>query len=162
DNMGNTTVIRQGDIQVMSAGTGVVHSEKNKHADRPVKFLQIWVFPDERGVTPRYDQVSMDTNGETDRWQTVLTSQADSQPGTVWIHQDARFHIGSFSAGTAQEYKLSGTDRGVYLFVLEGSAEVGGQDLSRRDGLGVTDTDTFSLTAGPEGARILAMEVPMN
>ncbi|WP_116106117.1 pirin family protein [Lewinella sp. IMCC34191] len=162
DNMGNTTVIREGDIQVMSAGSGVVHSEKNKHADRPVKFLQIWLFPNERGVTPRYDQVSMDTRAEVDSWQTVLTSQDDSQPGTVWIHQDARFRIGRFSADSTHTYELSGAGRGVYLFVLEGSAEVDGQALSRRDGLGISDTTTFSVKVGADGARILAMEVPMN
>ncbi|PPK88017.1 hypothetical protein CLV84_0980 [Neolewinella xylanilytica] len=161
DNMGNTTVIREGDIQVMSAGTGVVHSEKNKHADRPVKFLQIWVFPDRRDVAPRYDQVTIDPAGEADAWQTVLTSRDDAEPGTVWIHQDARFSIGKFAPGAETSYALRAADRGVYFFVLEGGAEVAGKQLGRRDGLGVTDTDALPVIAGSEGARILAMEVPL-
>ncbi|CAH0999011.1 Quercetin 2,3-dioxygenase [Neolewinella maritima] len=162
DSMGNTTVIRQGDIQVMSAGTGVVHSEKNKHADREVKFLQIWVFPNARNVTPRYDQLAMDADKETNAWQQVLAPQAAAVAGTVWIHQDAYFSIGRFDAGTHTDYTFNKAGHGVYLFILEGSAEVDGQQLGTRDGLGVTATERFTLIAGPEGARVLAMEVPMN
>ena len=162
DNMGNKTVIREGDIQVMSAGTGVVHSEKNKHADRPVKFLQIWVFPDQRDVNPRYDQVQLPETAAVDEWQTVLTSEAEATAGAVWIHQDARFRIGRFTAGAVREYQNIKPGHGVYLFVLEGSIRVADQDVGRRDGLGITDASGFSLTAGDRGARVLAMEVPMN
>ena len=159
DSMGNTTVIKEGDIQVMSAGTGVVHSEKNRNLDKDVKFLQIWVFPDKRNVEPRYDQIQMDAAKEHNQWHQVLAPEA--REGAVWIHQDAYFSIGRFDAGTETEYTFNKPGHGVYLFVLEGSATVDGQDLGRRDGLGVTATDNFSLAAGPEGARILAMEVPM-
>ncbi len=162
DNMGNTTVIREGDIQVMSAGTGVVHSEKNRNLDKAVKFLQIWVFPDRRDVEPRYDQVTMDTSGERNNWQTVLTSKAEAKPGTVWIHQDARFSIGRFAAGATTTYQLGKPGRGVYLFLLEGTAEVNGQKLQRRDGFGITATEAFTLTAGSAGTRVLAMELPIN
>lgn len=158
DSMGNTTVIREGDIQVMSAGTGVVHSEKNRNGDRPVKFLQIWVFPRERDVEPRYDQIRMDPALEDGRWQEVVTPRP--QPGAVWMHQDAYFSLGRFSAGEAT-YRLHGDGQGVYLFVLEGSATVGGHSLGRRDGLGVTDTEEFTVTPGPSGVRLLALEVPM-
>ena len=160
DNMGNKTVIREGDIQVMSAGTGVVHSEKNKNADRPVRFLQIWLFPNERNVTPRYDQVRIDTKG--DGWQTVLTSREEATEGSVWIHQDARFRIGRLAAGSRHTYSGVKEGHGTYLFVLEGSAELNGRTLDRRDGIGITGVREFDLTVGPEGARILAMEVPMN
>jgi redox-sensitive bicupin YhaK (pirin superfamily) len=160
DNMGNKTIIREGDIQVMSAGTGVVHSEKNRNLDRDVKFLQIWVFPDKRNVEPRYDQIKMDTERERNQWAHVLRPEAGE--GSVWIHQDAYFSIGRFDAGTEVEYTLNRPGHGVYLFVLEGGAEVSGQQLSHRDGLGVWDTDSFALKIGKDGARILAMEVPMN
>ena len=160
DDMGNRTVIKEGDIQVMSAGTGVVHSEKNHNNDREVKFLQIWLFPNKRNVEPRYDQISMDTSLEHNQWHKVLTPKPTE--GTVWIHQDAYFSIGRFDAGTETKYILNQPGHGVYLFLLEGSATVDGQELDRRDGLGVTDTREFSLTTGPEGARILAMEVPMS
>ena len=159
DSMGNTTVIKEGDIQVMSAGTGVGHSEKNKNLDKEVKFLQIWVFPDKRNVEPRYDQIAMDESKERNAWHQVLAPRP--QEGAVWIHQDAYFSIGRFDAGKETTYTFNRPGHGVYLFILEGSATVDGKALGRRDGLGVTATDTFTLTAGAEGARILAMEVPM-
>ena len=162
DSMGNTTVIKEGDIQVMSAGTGVVHSEKNRHTDRDVKFLQIWVFPDRRNVEPRYDQIHMDETRERNTWHQVLTPKDAGVEGAVWIHQDAYFSIGRLDAGKTIDYTFNKPGHGVYLFVLEGSAEVDGQQLGRRDGLGVTATETFAVTAGDAGARILAMEVPMN
>ena len=163
DNMGNKTVIREGDIQVMSAGTGVIHSEKNKNADRPVHFLQIWLFPNERDVTPRYDQVRIAPAGEAAHgWQTVLTSREEATDGAVWIHQDARFRIGTLAPNSRDSYSGIKAGHGVYLFVLEGSAELDGRTLARRDGVGITGAEEFHLTAGSEGARILAMEVPMN
>ncbi|THH36339.1 pirin family protein [Neolewinella litorea] len=160
DSMGNTTVIREGDVQVMSAGTGVVHSEKNHHPDRPVKFLQIWVFPRERNVEPRYDQVRIDPAGEADRWQEIVTPEP--REGAVWVHQDAYFSIGRFTADGNTQYKVHRPGNGVYLFVLEGAAEVAGQTLGRRDALGITEADEFPVAIGPDGARILALEVPMN
>jgi len=160
DNMGNKTVIREGDIQVMSAGTGVVHSEKNHNTDREVKLLQIWLFPNKRNVEPRYDQISMDAEQEHNQWNRVLTPEPTD--GAVWIHQDAYFSIGRFDADKETTYVFNKPGHGVYLFVLEGSATVDGQELSRRDGLGVTDTKGFTVAAGPQGARILAMEVPMS
>jgi len=160
DDMGNEAVIKEGDIQVMSAGTGVVHSEKNHNKDRKVKLLQIWLFPNKRNVEPRYDQISMDAKQEHNRWNRVLTPEPTD--GAVWIHQDAYFSIGRFDAGTETEYVLNEPGHGVYLFVLEGSATVAGQKLGRRDGLGITDTKEFTVAAGPQGARILAMEVPMS
>lgn len=160
DSMGNTTVIKQGDIQVMSAGTGVVHSEKNKNSDRDVKFLQIWLFPKERNVEPRYDQITLDPTKEDNQWYQVLGPEPAE--GQVWIHQDAYFSLGRFDAGKEVTYTLNQPGHGVYLFVLEGSAEVADHRLGRRDGLGITDTEEFTLTFGDEGARILAMEIPLS
>ncbi|MBB4080181.1 hypothetical protein GGR28_002811 [Lewinella aquimaris] len=159
DNMGNTTVIRAGDIQVMSAGTGVVHSEKNRNRDRDVKFLQIWVIPNRRDVRPRYEQITMDSQREANAWNRVLGPEPGE--GAVWIHQDAYFSIGRFASDTATTYSLNRPGHGVYFFILEGSATVEGQDVGHRDGLGIIDATTIKLTAGPAGVRILAMEVPM-
>ncbi|MCP9236735.1 pirin family protein [Lewinella sp. JB7] len=160
DNMGNTTVIWEGDIQVMSAGTGVVHSEKNGNTDREVKFLQIWVFPDRRNVTPRYQQVAMNPQDEVNAWNQVLGPEP--REGAVWIHQDAYFSIGRFDPTTTASYVLQREGHGVYFFVLEGGGHIGAQAVGRRDGLGVEAATTIELTAGREGMRVLAMEVPMS
>ena len=159
DSMGNKAVIKEGDIQVMSAGTGVAHSEKNRNQDQQVKFLQIWLFPNKRNVEPRYDQLAMDTAKEDNQWHQVLSPNPDDEG--VWIHQDAWFHIGRFDAGKTTTYRLKDAANGVYAFLLEGSATIGGQSLKRRDGLGITDTDSFEVAIGSEGARVLLMEVPM-
>lgn len=157
DSMGNKAVIKKGEIQVMSAGTGVAHSEYNKNRDAEVKFLQIWVFPNKRNVQPRYDQIKIDETVRN-QWQQILSPNPDD--AGVWIHQDAWFHIGRLDNTTSLEYKVKKEGNGVYIFVLEGSAEVNGQQLDRRDGLGVWNTDGFQLTAIGE-AEILLMEVPM-
>jgi hypothetical protein len=159
DSMGNVTVIRKGDLQVMSAGTGVSHSEYNKNSDREVKFLQIWVFPDKKGVSPRYDQISLkDIQKENELYQ-VLSPEKDDQG--VWIHQDAWFHLGTFTGNVSTSYSLKKEGNGVYAFVLEGEVEVEGHQLGSRDGLGIWDTKEIQLKAHPE-SRILLMEVPMD
>lgn len=104
DSMGNTAVIKKGDIQVMSAGTGIYHSEFNKNKDRLTKFLQIWVYPNKRNVTPRYDQISLDEKDRHNKLQQILSPNPDD--AGVWIHQDAWFHLGKFDKGFATEYKL--------------------------------------------------------
>ena len=159
DSMGNVAVIREGDIQVMSAGTGVTHSEKNRNKDQQVKFLQIWVHPRERNVAPRYDQQPIDPAREHNTFLQVLSPNPDDEG--VWIHQDAWFHLGRLDPGTTVEYALKKPGNGVYLFLLEGSATAAGQPLATRDGLGVTETDRIGVTAGAAGARVLLMEVPV-
>ncbi|MES2800424.1 MAG: pirin family protein [Bacteroidota bacterium] len=159
DSMGNTTVIKQGDIQVMSAGTGIQHSEYNKNKDKEVKFLQIWLFPNKRDVTPRYDQISItDLEKKNDFYQ-VLSPSADDQG--VWIHQDAWFHLGTFENEIETSYELKGKGTGVYLFVLEGAVEVEGQQLEKRDGFGIWDVEKINLKSVSE-SRVLLMEVPMS
>ena len=157
DSMGNRTTIKAGDVQVMSAGTGVRHSEKNAHLDRPVKFLQIWMFPDAGDVEPRYDQIAVEPIAG--QWTQVLSPDRDD--AGVWVHQRAWWSIGNFSAGQSVAYRLHapGTN-GVYLFVLEGEGAVGEQALRRRDGLGLTGVDAVTWTAETDG-RVLLMEVPM-
>lgn len=158
DNMGNKAVIQPNDVQVMSAGTGVAHSEKNHHPDQPVEFLQIWVIPKQRGVRPRYDQQSFSPAERHNRLQQVLSPNPDDEG--VWVHQDAWFHRGRLDAGFSTEYQLKQAGNGVYAFVLEGDVTINGQALHRRDGLGVWDTDQLSIQAD-SAAELLLMEVPM-
>ncbi len=159
DSMGNTAVIKEGDVQVLSAGTGIFHSEFNKNKDKAVKFLQIWVFPREKNVTPRYDQVSIKDLEKHNEFYQVLSPEKEG-PG-VWVHQDAWFHLGTFDKGKEVQYDIHKEGNGVYAFILEGEAEINGQKLSRRDGFGVWDTSLFKIKTQP-GSRILLMEVPMN
>ena len=158
DSMGNRTVIRAGDVQVMSAGTGVRHSEMNANGDREVKFLQIWMFPNARDVEPRYDQITVEPEAGT--WTQVLSPDEDD--AGVWVHQNAWWSIGAFAAGQTVDYRLHDpANNGVYLFVLEGEGRVGEQALGRRDGLGLSGLDGFAYEATAEG-RVLLMEVPMS
>jgi redox-sensitive bicupin YhaK (pirin superfamily) len=157
DSMGNKTVIREGDVQIMSAGTGVMHSEKNHNADEEVRFLQIWVFPNERDLTPSYGQLSMDLADQKNTLQCVVSP--DGKEG-VQIHQQAWFHIGQLSAGWNDRYNLHGSGQGVYAMVLEGEATVAGQSLSRRDALGIWNVEDVNIEAN-EDTRLLLIEVPM-
>lgn len=158
DSMGNSTVIKQGDVQVMSAGTGVFHSEYNKNEDKEVKFLQIWLLPKEKNVSPRYDQVSLDSIASKDQLYQILSPDKNSQG--VWIHQDAWFHMGDYSLEKDQSYSIRKKGNGVYAFVLEGEMEIEGESLGSRDAIGIWDTDKIVFKAGAN-SRILLMEVPM-
>ena len=158
DSMGNTTVIQHGDIQVMSAGTGVYHSEYNKNMDQPVKFLQIWVIPNKHGVTPRYDQITLNVNDRHNKLQQILSPNPED--AGVWIHQDAWFHLAQFDAGFQSSYTLKQSGNGLYVFVLSGDVHVAGQALHTRDGLGIWDTTQVEIVAD-SAAEFLLMEVPM-
>ncbi len=159
DSMGNTTVIKEGDIQVMSAGTGIYHSEYNKNKDQAVKFLQIWVFPNKKNVTPRYDQITLDVNDRYNKLQQILSPNADD--AGVWIYQDAWFHMGNFDKGVTATYDVKNQGNGVYAFVLKGSFKIAGFEVNQRDGFGIWDTDQFELEATTEDSQILLMDVPM-
>ena len=159
DSMGNVAVIRKGEIQVMSAGTGIFHSEYNRNADKETQFLQIWVIPNKRNVTPRYDQISITDIAKEDELYQILSPNPDDQG--VWIHQQAWFHLGDLSEGWTGSYKLKGEDTGVYFFVLEGEVTVAGQKLNKRDGFGVSETTEIDITANSE-AQLLIMEVAMH
>jgi redox-sensitive bicupin YhaK (pirin superfamily) len=159
DSMGNHTVIKHGDIQVMSAGTGVKHSEMNHNKDKPVKFLQIWVIPNKKDVTPRYDQITLDPANRINKLEQILSPNADD--AGVWIHQDAWFHIGKFDLDFKTNYNVKKAGNGMYAFVLYGAFELAGQQLNERDALGITDFDQFELKALTKDAEILLMELPM-
>lgn len=158
DSLGNQAIIRQHDVQVMSAGTGVAHSEKNHSHRDPVKFLQIWVFPRERGVAPRYAQQSFAPADRHNRLQQVVSPTAAEGP--VWINQDAWFHLGSLDQGITTDYQLKKPGNGVYAFVLEGDVTINGQALHRRDGLGLWELEQLAIKAD-SAAELLLMEVPM-
>lgn len=158
DSMGNVAVIKAGEIQVMSAGTGIYHAEYNKDPNQPVKFLQIWVFPNKRDVQPRYDQIKLDIEDKPNVLHQVLSP--DPNDAGVWVHQDAWFHMGRFDKGTSTSYKLKKDGNGIYFFVLDGSFRVNEQELGARDGFGIWNVQEVTLEA-TSGAQILIMEVPM-
>lgn len=159
DSMGNTAVIRSGDIQVMSAGTGIMHSEFNKNSDQLVKFLQIWIYPKKRNVTPRYDQITLDKAKGHNQFQQILSPNADDEG--VWIHQDAWFHLGTFDQNKETHYQIRKKGNGVYVFILKGSAQIGNETVEERDGFGIWDIQEITIKALKEGTEILLMEVPM-
>jgi len=158
DSMGNTEVIREGEIQVMSAGTGVYHSEYNKNADKEINLLQLWIFPNKRNVEPRYAQIPIRSLHQKNEPFQILSPNADDQG--VWIHQNAWIHMLDMDAEHAVYYDLKEEGNGVYAFVIEGEVEIGEHLLSKRDALGITETATFELVAHQD-AQILLIEVPM-
>ena len=158
DSMGNKTVIRNGDIQVMSAGTGIQHSEYNKNKDSQVKFLQIWVIPNQQNVTPRYDQITLNPADRKNKLQQILSPNPEDEG--VWIHQDAWFHLGQFDQGFSTTYTIKKKGNGVYAFVLKGNLIINGQELNTRDGFGLWNIDTIEIKASSD-AEILLMEVPV-
>jgi quercetin 2,3-dioxygenase len=159
DSMGNVAVIRHGDVQVMSAGTGIYHSEFNKNSDQRVKFLQIWVFPNKRDVTPRYGQITLNINERHNKLQQILSPDPDDHG--VWIYQDAWFYLGRFDKGFSVDHRIKKSGNGFYIFVLSGDFTIDRIDLNTRDGLGIWDTEKISLTANSPDAEVLVMEVPM-
>lgn len=158
DSMGNVATIKAGEIQVMSAGTGIYHSEYNADPKNPAKFLQIWLFPNKRNVSPRYDQILLDDANKRNELIQILSPNADD--AGVWIYQNAWFNLGRFDSDTTQTYQFHQKGNGVYVFVLKGQIEVNGQALTTRDGLGIWETDSFELKATTD-AEFLLMEVPM-
>lgn len=159
DSMGNKQVIKQGDVQVMSAGTGIQHSEKNRNHDQEVRFFQIWVFPKERNIAPRYDQKHFSEEEKKNTLLTVVSPLGSNDPG-VQIHQDAWFSLGNLDKDLRLSYELHSKKNGVYVFLIEGEASINGERLQRRDGLAVTDTGSLSIEAHSD-ASILVMEVPV-
>ena len=158
DNMGNGTIIKNGDIQVMSAGTGITHSEFNANKGEYCKLLQIWLFPNKRNVTPRYDQIATRSLAKENSLYQVLSPNKDDDG--VWIHQNAWFNIGEYDKPTTETYSLHKKENGVYLFVIEGKLNIDNHSLEKRDGYGTWDTDEIEFTA-EKSSKVLLMELPM-
>lgn len=158
DTLGSKHVIRKGDIQVMSAGAGLYHSEKNDSSTKEVRFLQIWMFPNARNVSPRYDQSSYTTEELKNNLCQILSPNPNDEG--VWVHQNAWFHLGVLDKGFKTTYTLKDANNGVYAFVLEGDVTIAGQVLNKRDGFGIWDTKSITIQAD-SNVQLLLMEVPM-
>lgn len=159
DSMNNVAVIKSGDIQVMSAGTGIYHSEYNKSEDKLVKFLQIWMFPNKKNVTPRYDQITLNLADRHNNLQQILSPSKDDSG--VWVHQDAWFSIGKFDKDFLLKYQTKRKENVVYIFVLKGDLIINNTSVNTRDGIGLTNIENFNIKALTQDAEILVMDVPM-
>lgn len=159
DSMGNSGIIKAGDVQVMSAGTGIFHSEFNANKDKPVGLFQIWVFSNKKNVEPRYEQMTMTFLDSKNKFEQIVSPKKDDEG--LWIYQDAWFNIGSFDEGIKETYKIKKSGNGVFAMVIEGEFEIAGQNLSRRDGLGIWETESIEITSKSSDSRILLMDIPM-
>jgi quercetin 2,3-dioxygenase len=158
DSMGNAETIKSGDVQVMSAGTGVQHSEFNPNADKQTKLLQIWVFPKVRNVTPRYQQITLKPEDRNNKFQQILSPNPDDDG--AWIYQDAWFHLGKFDKDLTLEYTIKKEGNGVYAFVIKGDVNINGEKLETRDALGIWNTEKLDIQV-TKGAEVLLLEIPM-
>jgi redox-sensitive bicupin YhaK (pirin superfamily) len=159
DSTGGNGLIKSGDVQIMSAGTGVQHSEFNASKTEAVNLFQLWVFPKKKNITPRYDQRNFSTTDRINKWKFVV-SPNETDNG-LWINQDARFALTKLEAGKELTYNNAFKGNGVFLVVINGFAKVNGVELSKRDALGIYDTDSFTVTT-TEDTELLAVEIPMN
>lgn len=160
DSMGNKAIIKEGEIQAMSAGTGIFHSEYNASKTDEVKFLQIWIFPREKDVTPRYDQILLPDLSKANTLHQVLSPNPND--AGIWVHQDTWFNMGTFDQGKSQSYGVQKSDNGVYAFVIDGSFEIEGQKLGKRDAIGLWETEKIDFKSLEAGSRLLLIDVPMN
>lgn len=159
DSMGNVGVIRKGEVQVMSAGTGVTHSEYNKNKDKPVAFLQIWIFPDSQNLEPRYDSVKIDHSKAYNEFMPIVVPRGEK--GGAWINQDAWISIANIEKGSSAEYALKNPSHGIYIFVITGSVDVEGTKLEPRDGMGVSEVERITVEADSV-SEVIIIEVPMS
>ena len=160
DSMGNEGVIRFGEVQVMSAGTGIQHSEMNASQNDLAKTLQLWVFPDKEDVTPRYDQKSFDIENQINKFVTIVSPKDKNDGNALWIYQQTFFNLGIFEKDTSITYKVNIPENGVYLFLIEGEIEVDNQILKTRDAIGIIDFEQFEIKINSK-SKILLIEVPM-
>ena len=160
DSMGNEGVIRFGEVQVMSAGTGIQHSEMNASQNDLAKTLQLWVFPDKEDVTPRYDQKSFDIENQINKFVTIVSPKDKNDGNALWVYQQTFFNLGIFEKDTSITYKVNIPENGVYLFLIEGEIEVDNQILKTRDAIGIIDFEQFEIKINSK-SKILLIEVPM-
>lgn len=158
DSMGNIHVLKPGDVQVMSAGTGITHSEYNNQEKQSVRLLQIWIFPEEQNLEPRYDQAFFNSEERVNKWQTIVTPKDKS---TLWVNQNAWFYLTNLESESTLTHDVSRNGNGVYLFVISGEIEIGELRLSERDGLGIHEATSFQIKA-LQKAEILLMDIPMS
>lgn len=159
DNSGGQAIIKSGEVQIMSAGSGIEHSEKNASLSEDVNFLQLWVFPKELDITPRYEQRLFPVAERRNQVQTVISPQGDNN--SLHINQDAWFHLASLEKGRSVNYTLRLAGNGLYVFVIEGSLTIANQQVGKRDGIGFWNVKEVGLTAGTD-AELLLLDIPMN
>jgi len=158
DSMGNASVIKTGDIQVMSAGTGIQHSEFNPNADQQTKLFQIWLFPKFRNVSPRYQQITLDITKQKNNFAQILSPNSEDEG--VWIHQDAWFYLSDFDKDFTKKLSLKKEENGFYIMTIEGEIEINGSRLEKRDAIGIWATQEIEINANTN-AKFLIMEIPM-
>jgi hypothetical protein len=158
DSMGNESIIKTGDIQVMSAGTGIQHSEFNPNADLQTKLFQIWLFPKYRNVEPRYQQITLDQTLQKNNFAQILSPNEEDEG--VWIYQDAWFYLANFEKDFSKTYEIKKEGNGMYVFIISGTITVNGQELETRDGFGIWDFKNLEFTATSD-SKFLIMEIPM-
>ncbi len=158
DSTGTQSVIYENDVQIMSAGTGIKHSEKNHYKDKETSFLQIWIIPKENNIKPGYDQKTFNPDDRINKLQTVVTPDDEK---AVWINQDAWLSLGNFESSFSASYSLKKPGNGVYAFVIDGNVTINDQSLFKRDAVGIWDVDKLNIAA-VTNAQILLIEVPMN
>ena len=159
DSMGHTQAIHPDEVQVMSAGTGVFHSEYNHNKDKVVNLLQTWLFPNKKNVKPRYDQRVFPAAERVNQWQAIVSPIDNDDPG-MKIHQDAWIYRSTIEAGKSLEYNLHSTGNGIYLFVIDGSVATEGQQLNKRDAIGISETGKITIDATAD-TEVVLFEVPM-
>ena len=158
DSTGRHAVIYENDVQIMSAGTGIRHSEYNHEKDNATNFLQIWIIPKKRDIEPRYEQKTFNPGDRLNKLQTVV---APGDEGAVWINQDAWLSLGNLNGDFSTSYSLNKAGNGVYAFIIDGNVTINDQSLFKRDAIGIWDSDKVNITA-VTNAQILLIEVPMN
>jgi len=158
DSMGHIGQIKPGEIQAMSAGTGIHHSEYNGSKTEEAKLFQIWIFPKVKNINPRYDQRKFNSSDRINKFQLIVSPEKSEK--TMWINQDAYFSLGNFERNKSVDYTIQHKGNGAYMMVIEGEMEISGEKLTRRDAIGIYDTDKFSFRANSD-SEILVIEVPM-
>jgi len=159
DSMGHTMVINPHDVQVMSAGSGITHSEFNASATEPVTLFQIWIYPNEQNVTPRYIQKTFDPNLHHNYFQTFVSPNQDTEE--LWVHQDAWILRGTFDKGTQVDYAVKKQGNGLFMIVIEGECSMSGQTLVKRDTIEISEVSLVSITSHSNNTDILLIDVPM-
>ncbi|PZR12627.1 MAG: hypothetical protein DI539_19750 [Flavobacterium psychrophilum] len=160
DSMGNQETVRFGEVQVMSAGTGIQHSEMNASQTKQSKTLQLWIFPDKENVEPRYGQKGFDVENNRNTLVNIVSPEDKNDGNALWIHQQAFLHLGVFDAGQTITYDVKIPDNGIYLFLIEGQLEINGQTVNERDAYGVVEFDSIEIKTNT-ASKILIIEVPM-
>jgi redox-sensitive bicupin YhaK (pirin superfamily) len=158
DSMGNTSVIHEGEIQVMSAGSGIFHSEFNTNKSKELNLFQIWIFPNKKNVEPRYDQMYLKEVEKTNELYQVLSPNKNDDG--LWIHQNAWFYMGTLNKGWNDDYLVKASGNGIYVMVIEGEISIAGETLLKRDAIGLSETQSINIKSNSD-SRILIMDIPM-